>query len=123
MLLLIFESAWASSLAVVWVAVMVVVASVMVRRRAFRRTSARISWLAPVTVGVVLVSAAISLAVTFGLGALLYEPASVVVIAGITIGNAVPSAVLAVDQSVGLCRDRSARSRRRWLWDSAGDRS
>ena len=28
------------------------------------------------------------------------------VVAGITIGNAVPSAVLGVNQSVGLCRDR-----------------
>ena len=44
---------------------------------------------------------------TFGFGVLPYEPVSaVVVIAGITIGNAVPSAVLAVDQAVGLCRDR-----------------
>lgn len=105
-LLLIFESAWADWLAVAWVAVMVVVASAVVRRRAARRTSARIPGLAPATVVVVLASAAISLAVTFGLGVLPYEPAAVVVIAGITIGNAVPSAVLAVDQAVGLCRDR-----------------
>lgn len=105
-LLLIFESSWADWLAVAWVAVMIVVASVVVRRRASRRTSARIPWMAPVTVAVVLVSAAISLVVTFGFGVLPYEPASVVVIAGITIGNAVPSAVLAVDQAVGRCRDR-----------------
>ena len=105
-LALIFKSAVASWLAVAWVAVMIAVASVVVRRRASRRTAARIPWLAPVTVAVVLLSAAISLAVTFGLGVLPYEPASVVVIAGITIGNAVPSAVLAVDQAVGLCRDR-----------------
>ena len=105
-LALIFESAVASWLAVAWVAVMIVVASVVVRRRASRRIAARIPWLAPVTVAVVLLSAAISLAVTFGFGVLPYEPVSVVVIAGITIGNAVPSAVLAVDQSVGLCRDR-----------------
>ncbi len=105
-LLLIFESAWADWLALSWVAVMVVVASAVVRRRARSRTSARIPWMAPVTVAVVLVSATISLVVTFGFGVLPYEPASVVVIAGITIGNAVPSAVLAVDQAVGRCRDR-----------------
>ena len=105
-LALIFESAAASWLAAAWVVAMVAVASVVVRRRASRRTAARIRWLAPVTVAVVLASAAISLGVTFGFGVLPYEPASLVVIAGITIGNAVPSAVLAVDQSVGLCRDR-----------------
>ena len=105
-LALIFESAAARWLAVAWVFGMIAVASVVVRRRASRRTAARVRWLAPVTVAVVLASAAISLAVTFGFGVLPYEPASVVVIAGITIGNAVPSAVLAVDQSVGLCRDR-----------------
>ena len=101
-LALIFESAAASWLAVAWVAAMVGVATGVVRRRARHR----IAWLTPVTGAVVLTSAAISLAVTFGLGVLPYEPASVVVIAGITIGNAVPSAVLAVDQSVRLCRDR-----------------
>ena len=105
-LALIFESAAASWLAVAWVAVMVVVASVVVRRRAARRTSARIPWFEAVTVAVVVLSAAISLVVTFGFGVLPYEPASFVVIAGITIGNAVPSAVLAVDQAAGLCRDR-----------------
>ena len=113
-LALIFESAVAGWLAVAWVAVMIVVASAVVRRRASRRTAAPIPWLAPVTVAVVVLSAAISLAVTFGFGVLPYEPVSVVVIAGITIGNAVPAAignavpaaVLAVDQSVGLCRDR-----------------
>ena len=105
-LALIFESAVANWLAIAWVAVMIVVASAVVRRRASRRAAARIPGLAAVTVAVVLLSAAISLVVTFGLGVLPYEPASVVVIAGITIGNAVPSAVLAVDQAVGLCRDR-----------------
>ncbi len=101
-LALIFESAAAGWLAVAWVAVMVGVATGVVRRRARHR----IAWLTPVTGAVVLASAAVSLAVTFGLGVLPYEPASVVVVAGITIGNAVPSAVLAVDQAVGLCRDR-----------------
>ena len=72
-LALIFKSAVASWLAVAWVAVMIAVASVVVRRRASRRTAARIPWLAPVTVAAVLLSAAISLAVTFGLGVLPYE--------------------------------------------------
>ena len=101
-LALIFESAVASWLAVAWVAVMVGVGTGVVRRRARHR----IAWLLPVTGAVVLASAATSMGVTFGFGVLPYEPAALVVIAGITIGNAVPSAVLAVDQAVGLCRDR-----------------
>ena len=59
-LALIFESVVASWLAVAWVVALIAVASVVVRRRASRRTAARIRWLAPVTVAVVLASAAVS---------------------------------------------------------------
>ena len=99
---LIFESTGAVYWAWLWVGIMIAVATVVVVRRAQQR----IRRLAVVTGAAVLGSALISIAVTFGFGVIDYHPVSLVVIAGITIGNAVPSAVLAVNQSVGLCRDR-----------------
>ncbi len=99
---LIFESVAAIYWAWLWVGVMVVVATVVVVRRAKHR----ITGLGLVTLGAVLGSALIAVAVTFGFRVIAYNPVSVVVIAGITIGNAVPSAVLGVNQSVGLSRDR-----------------
>jgi putative ABC transport system permease protein len=100
--LLIFESAaamWWSSL---WVTVMVAVATLVVIRRA----KTHIRGLAPAAAGAVSASALISIGVAFGFGVFELEPVSLVVVAGITIGNAVPSAVLAVNQAVGLSRDR-----------------
>ena len=102
LLALIFESAAASWLAGAWVAAMVVVATQVARRRAGHR----IPGLTLVTAVAVGASAAISLLVILGFGVIPREPVAVVVLAGITIGNAVPTAVLAVNQSVGLCRDR-----------------
>jgi putative ABC transport system permease protein len=99
---LIFEASGAIYWAWLWVMVMVVVATFVVIRRARHR----IDGLAVVTTGAVLGSALISIAVTFGFGVIAYDPVSLVVIAGITIGNAVPSAVLGVNQSVGLSRGR-----------------
>lgn len=98
----IFRAAAAIYLSWLWVGMMVGVATIVVIRRAEHR----IGGLALVTGGAVLGSALISVAVTFGFGVIDYEPVSLVVIAGITIGNAVPSAVLGVNQSVGLNRDR-----------------
>jgi putative ABC transport system permease protein len=99
---LIFEATGAIYWAWLWVGVMVGVATVVVVRRARHK----ISGLAHVTTGAVVGSAAISIAVTFGFGVIVYDPVSLVVVAGITIGNAVPSAVLGVNQAVGLSRDR-----------------
>jgi putative ABC transport system permease protein len=98
----IFESTGAIYWSWMWVGVMVVVATVVVVRRAGHR----IRHLPLVAGAAVLTSALISIAVTFGFGVVDYDPVSLVVIAGITIGNAVPSAVLGVNQSVGLCRER-----------------
>ena len=95
-----FESTNASWWAWAWIGVMVVVATVVVRRRAKHP----IDGLVAVTFATVLGTTAVSLAVVFGFGVLDDEPVSLVVIAGITIGNAVPSAVLAVNQSIGLSR-------------------
>jgi putative ABC transport system permease protein len=99
---LIFEATGAIYWAWLWVGVMVVVATVVVVRRARHH----INGLALVTTGAVLGSALIAIAVTFGFRVIAYDPVSLVVIAGITIGNAVPSAVLGVNQSVGLSRAR-----------------
>lgn len=99
---LIFKSTGAAYWAWLWVAGMVVVATVVVVRRA----KYRIDGLAVVAGSAVLGSAAISIAVTLGFGVIDYGPVALVVIAGITIGNAVPSAVLGVNQSVDSSRDR-----------------
>jgi putative ABC transport system permease protein len=98
----IFGSAFAQWWAWLWVGVMVVIAAVVVVRRA----AFRIERLPLVAGFTILGSTLISIAVTFGFGVLPYDPVALVVIAGITIGNAVPSAVLGVNQAVGLARDR-----------------
>ena len=98
----IFQSTQAIWLAWVWIAVMVMIATSVVRRRA----KAPITNLTLVAGVAIVATAAISVVVTFGFGVFEYEPVALVVVAGITIGNAVPSAVLAVDQSMNLSRDR-----------------
>lgn len=98
---LIFKSSGAAYWAWIWVGAMTVVATVVVVRRAKHR----IDGLAVVAGSAVVGSALISIAVTFGFGVIEYGPVSLVVIAGITIGNAVPSAVLGVNRSVDSCRD------------------
>lgn len=98
----IFQATGAIYWAWLWVAFMVVVSTVVTVRRA----RFKIPLLPVVTGGAVLASALVSIVVTFGFGVIAYDPVSLVVVAGITIGNAVPSAVLGVNQSVQLCRDR-----------------
>lgn len=98
----IFQAPRALLWAWLWVAVMVTIATVVVLRRAKHR----IGGLGVVATGAVLGSALISVATVFGFGVIAYQPVSLVVIAGITIGNAVPSAVLGVNQAVALSRDR-----------------
>lgn len=99
---LIFEAPRALLFAWLWVAVMVTIATVVVVRRARHR----IEGLAALALAAVSASALISVVTVFGFGVISYQPVSLVVIAGITIGNAVPSAVLGVNQAVGLSRDR-----------------
>jgi putative ABC transport system permease protein len=99
---LIFKSTGAEYWAWLWVAGMIVIATAVVVRRA----KYRIEHLALVAGMAVLGSALISIAVTFGFGVIDYAPVSLVVIAGITIGNAVPSAVLGVNRSVDSSRER-----------------
>lgn len=98
----IFRSAAAMTLAWTWVAVMVVIAGRVTGRRA-RYPIPGLVWVSAATITL---SAGIALLVTFGFDLIGFEPVSLVVVAGITIGNAVPTAVLAVNQSVSLSRDR-----------------
>jgi putative ABC transport system permease protein len=100
---LIFESTGAIWWAWLWVLVMSAIASVVVVRRAGQP----IPHLVVATSAAVVASALISIWVVFGFHVITYDPVSLVVIAGITIGNAVPSAVLGVNQAVSSCRDRS----------------
>ncbi len=98
----IFDSSHATAGAWLWLAFMVVVAVVVIVRRAQHK----IEHLVLVASTAVLCSVAASVLVVFGFGVFEFDPVALVAIAGITIGNAVPSAVLGVNQSVATCRDR-----------------
>ena len=98
----IFRSTHAMWWASVWVAVMVTIATVVIVRRA-RHSIANLAIVAGAAVAG---TALISIVIAFGFGVFSLEAVSLVVVAGITIGNAVPSAVLAVNQAVGMCHDR-----------------
>lgn len=100
LLTLIIESAGAEWWAWVWVAFMVVMTSVIAKRR-----TPQIPGGGLVTLAAVGLTTAISLGVIFGLGVIDYEPITVVVISGITIGNTLPSIVLGGKQVVGSLRD------------------
>ncbi len=91
----IFESSGADLLAWLWVALMVVIAVIVVVRRA-----PTIPGLWPALGSSVGGSTAVALGLVFGLGIFEHEPVTVVVIAGITIGNVLPAAVLAAQQLV-----------------------
>lgn len=89
-------------LAWVWIAVMIGITVWTVRRR----SSATIPGLTLVAALAVTASVATSLAVAFGLGIFDATPINLIVVAGITIGNALPSTVLAVDQ---VAKDADSR--------------
>ena len=86
----IFESARASLWAWLWVTAMVLISGVVAYRRAPTIPTMFVTGL--VAIGV---TVGLSLAIVFGLGVLDPDPVAVVVIAGITIGNTMPSAVQA----------------------------
>lgn len=90
----VFESTLAGLWSGLWVAAMVAIAGVVVARRT--STGRR---LITVGVGAIGLTVAVVLAVIFGLQILPFEPVSVVVIAGITIGNTMPTVVQAVDRT------------------------
>ena len=99
----IFSSDASVALAWAWVAVMVGVATVVIVRRA----ALDIRWLRSTALASVTLSTAITLATMFGFGVFEFGPVALVVLAGITIGNTVPSAVLGVDQAARVARERT----------------
>lgn len=98
----IFESSNAVVLSWLWVLMMLSIATSVV----YRRAAGRIRGLALPAGLAIAASAALSLAVTFGFDVIEFSAVSLVVIAGITVGNTVPSAVLGVNQSMNLAKDR-----------------
>ncbi|MGI9594902.1 MAG: ABC transporter permease [Acidimicrobiales bacterium] len=90
----------AMTLAWLWVAMMVAITAVVARRRAPELPGGGV--VAGVAVGATL---ALCLLVVFGLGVLPYEPVNLIVIAGITIGNAMPSQVLGANRVLAEVRD------------------
>lgn len=90
---IIFESAQAPLWAWLWVAGMVGIAGAVVSRR-----SRRVPNMLPVGIVAVALSVTVCLALVFGLGVFALDPVTIVVIAGITIGNTLPSAALGAAQ-------------------------
>jgi putative ABC transport system permease protein len=96
---IIFESSLAQAWAWLWVAAMVAVSVFVVQARAPKVTRILLPALAGLAG-----SAVLSVIVVFGFGVLDLEPVRLVVIVGITLGNAMPSAVGGVAQTVALAR-------------------
>lgn len=90
----------AMALAWCWVLVMVAITAVVARRRAPELPGG-----GPVAGAAVAATVAVCLAVIFGLDVLPYEPVNVIVIAGITIGNSMPSQVLGANRVLAEVRD------------------
>lgn len=88
----VIDSHLESLLAPLWIVAMVAIASFVVSRRARSR---EVLPAAAIAMGV---TTAVSLLVVFGLGVLPSEPIQMIVIAGITIGNTLPAAVVGADQ-------------------------
>jgi putative ABC transport system permease protein len=85
----------------VWVAGMITIATGVMIRRLPEGPRTGI----PAGAAVVL-STGISIAVVFGFGVFDFEPITLVVVAGITLGNVLPTGVLAAVQTTTLVRDR-----------------
>lgn len=83
-----------------WVMSMVVIAARVIWTRA-----GRLPGVGSIAAAAVAASTAVILLVIFGFGVLGYEPVALVVIAGISIGNTVPSGVLAADRVTAVFRE------------------
>lgn len=94
------NSSQAMALAWVWVGSMVVITAVVARRRAPELPGG--GFVAAMAVSL---TVGLCLAVIFGLGVLPFEPVNLIVVAGITIGNSLPSQVLGANRLVGDVRD------------------
>jgi putative ABC transport system permease protein len=91
-LVAILETQWEGLLAALWVIGMVGVAGWVTARRAGSMA------ILPAALAAIGAATAVSLAVVFGFGVLPFEPIQVIVVAGITIGNALTGTVVAADQ-------------------------
>jgi len=101
---LIFESASAMTGAWVWVVGMVIVSVEVVKRRAPRIPMVRAGAYAALAGAL-----AVCLGIVFGLDVFDLEPVTFVVVAGITLGNTMPSAVLAMDVAAKAFTDNPGR--------------
>jgi putative ABC transport system permease protein len=97
----IIESSFDDALAVGWVVMMVVISGAVTRRRA-----PQIPGGAGVAIGVIGLTTAVCLGVIFGLDVIDYAPITFVVIAGITIGNTMPSVVLGAQRLIDTLSER-----------------
>jgi len=100
----IFESTLAALWSGLWVALMVGVAGFVVTRR-----TGGVPKLAPIGVITIGLTVSVVLAVIFGLGVLEADPVAVLVIAGITIGNTMPSVVQSVDRTRAQLREQTGQ--------------
>ena len=100
-LAVIFRSSLSWLWSVLWVIGMVIVAAYTVRKRA--PSIPGLGWIGLASIGG---STAVALALVLIPDVINPEPVSFVVVAGITIGNTMPSTVLAVDLVVRYARDR-----------------
>lgn len=91
LLTIIIGTEYEALLAPVWIAAMIVIATITIGRRAGRR-----SVLVPAGLAIS-ASTGLSLIVVFGFGVLPLEPIQAIVVAGITIGNTLPATVLAAE--------------------------
>lgn len=103
-LTLVIESKGSQWWAWLWVLGMVLMTSAVAKRR-----TPEIPGGGLVTFAAVSLTTGICLGVIFGLGVIDYEPITVVVISGITIGNTLPSIVLGGKQIVDALRDGRGR--------------
>jgi putative ABC transport system permease protein len=92
LLALLIDSDAAQAIAAVWVLSMIAIAAVVTGRRAGTMA------IVPSAALAIGASTALSLAIVFGFGVLPAEPIQFVVVAGITIGNALTATVVAADQ-------------------------
>lgn len=100
----IIESSGAHLWAWIWVIAMVLITAGVAKRRAPQIPGGGLVAFIAVTA-----ATGVCLAVIFGFGIIEYEPITLVVIAGITIGNTLPSIVLAGKQLVTGLRDGRGR--------------
>jgi len=101
LLAVILRSSLSSLWAWAWVAGMVTLSSTVMIRRMPVGPRAGLP-----AVAAVAGATAVSLAVVFGFGVFPFDPLTLVVIAGITLGNAMPHGVMGAKQVVALARDR-----------------